>query len=67
MNRYMMYVGGLGPYREVNNIYFPEKTVVEVPEEQIKVLKYQSKFIEVKGISYLKESGTFSFLTKGKK
>jgi len=67
LTKYMMYVGGLGPYREINGMYFPEKTVVEVPEEQIKVLKYQSKFIEVKGISYANESGTFSFPTKGKK
>jgi len=62
-----MYVGGLGPYREVNGIHFPEKTVVEVPEEQIKVLKWQSKFIEVKGINYISVSGTFSFQEKGKK
>jgi len=67
LTKYMMYVGGLGPYREINKIYFPEKTVVEVPDEQVKVLKYQSKFIEVKGISYANVSGTFSFPEKGNK
>uniref|UniRef100_A0A6H1ZNU9 Uncharacterized protein n=1 Tax=viral metagenome TaxID=1070528 RepID=A0A6H1ZNU9_9ZZZZ len=63
----MLYVGGLGPYIEVDKLYFPEKTVVQVPEEKVRLLKYQRKFIEVKGISYLSKSGTFSFPEEGKK
>lgn len=61
MSKFVMYVGGLGPYQEVNGKNYPEKIVVEVEDKDFPVFFRRRKFIEVKGIQLLKNSTNTEF------